>query len=140
MQLLQGPAGLHELQSEIVEQFRVSRWITTEAEIARCADQPGTEVVHPHAIYDDARGQRILGVDDRTRQFQPPAPIFERSFVAAAQTRQEARRRQRTRVVGIAAEEYMRRNRVRQIFYGHRARGRAVIRGLRQHRVVADAD
>src|SRR4029453_11982898 len=103
---LEGPGRLHELQCEIVEKFRVSWRIATETEIARCADQPSTEVVHPNAIDDDAGRQRILWVNDGTCQFQPPTAILECFFVTAAQTRQEVRRCQRTGIVGIAAEEY----------------------------------
>ena len=73
-------------------------------------------------------------------QFQPPAPIVVHSFVAAAKTGQKARRRQRARIVGIATDEYMRGHGMRQIFNSHGAWGRAVIGGLRQQGVVANAN
>ena len=116
------------------------RRIAAEAEIAWCAHQPKTKVVHPDAVHDDTRRQRILGVDDGARQFQPAAPIGVPFFVAAAKTGQEAWRRQRARIVGIATDEYMRGHGMRQIFNSHGAWGRAVIGGLRQQGVVANAN
>ena len=77
MQFLQGPAGFDELHRQVVEQFRVSRRIAAEAEIARRADDAEPEMMHPHAIDDHARGERVGGIDDGLRQFEPPAAVVE---------------------------------------------------------------
>ena len=53
---------------------------------------------------------------------------------------QEPRRRGRARVIRIPADKDMPGRRRRQVFDGHRPRRRAVIGGLREHRVVPDAN
>ena len=127
-----------ELHRQVVEQFRMGGRIAAEAEIARRADDSETEVMHPHAIDDHARGDRVCGIDDGLRQFETPAAVAEQLVVSAAETTQEARRRQRARVIRIPAEKDVPGRRRRQIFDGHRPRRRAIVGGLGQHRIVAD--
>ena len=81
------------------------RRIATESEVARCANQSRSEVVHPDTIHDDARGERIIWIDDSACEFQPSAAVTEELVLAASQARQKTCRRERTRVTGVATKE-----------------------------------
>ena len=53
------------------------RRLAEQAEVARRADEAEAEMVLPDAVDHDARGQRIVLVGDRVRQFQPAAALRE---------------------------------------------------------------
>src|SRR4029078_6635101 len=104
-QLLHGPAGVDDLDSEVIEQFRVGRWIAAKTEIAGCPDNSEPKMMHPHPIDDHARGEGISGIDDGLRQFEAAAAVLEDFVVFASQAAQEPRRRGRTRVIRIPTDK-----------------------------------
>ena len=65
MELLDRPTLFHKTRGQIIEQFGMSRRIGPQTEIARGPDQWRAEMIHPNAIDEDARSQRIVRIDDR---------------------------------------------------------------------------
>ena len=76
VQLLEAPAILHEPRGEVIEQRLVGRFIATEAEVARCADDGLAEVPAPHAIDDDAGGEGVVFAGDGLRELEASAFVF----------------------------------------------------------------
>src|SRR5262245_43404752 len=113
--------------------------IAAKAEIAGRADDAGSEVMHPDTINYVARGKRVRRINDGTRYIQPAGAIAEHLLIAAAETAQEVRRRERSGVVGITPHEDMHRLRIRDILDRHGTRRRPVVGSLGQHAVVPDA-
>ena len=90
------------------------RRITAHAEVARRAHQSKAEVMHPHAIHHHPGGQGVFRIDDLARQLESSAAFVEGLVVATAETGEEARSRQRSGIIRIAAQENVRRFRIRQ--------------------------
>src|SRR5215468_5766445 len=65
------PAAFDELDRQPVEQFGMGRALTSRAEVFRRRYQSSAEILLPDAIDDDARGQRVVSVDDPFRQAEP---------------------------------------------------------------------
>ena len=125
MQLLERPAARDELTRQMIEQFRVSRSFASQSEIAGRSHQTGSEVVHPDAIDDDSRGERVVGTGNRPREFQPSAAVLKRLPLAASQRGQELSRRDLTGMAGVAANENVRVRRRPRVFQRHRVRSRS---------------
>src|ERR1043166_4242831 len=64
--MLQAPAMSHEVGGQPIEEVRMSWFLAGHAEIGRGADQAASEMMHPDAIDDDPRQQRIIGADEPT--------------------------------------------------------------------------
>ena len=62
------PAVVHEIDGEPVEQLGMRRALALEAEIIRCAHQPGTEEHLPHLIHKHAGSERVLLRRDPLRE------------------------------------------------------------------------
>ena len=75
MQCFQGPAGIHETDRQIIEQFWMGRTVTQLAKIAGGSYQTESEVTSPYSIDDHARGERIVSRCDRCGQFRPAASL-----------------------------------------------------------------
>ena len=67
-QLLHGPAIVHELRGQPVQQFGMRRHAAAMAEIAGRRHQALPEVILPDAVDHHARGQRIVFAGDPVRQ------------------------------------------------------------------------
>src|ERR1044071_4308096 len=85
------------------------RRIGTQPEVAGCADQSGAEMTEPDAIYQDPRGEGIVGTGDGPGEFEPAAAVG-REWLAprGGGHREEMARRFRARVIRIAADEDVR--------------------------------
>src|SRR6266480_139798 len=64
MQLLDAAAVSQEIAGEPVEQFRVRRAITVEAEVVRRTDKASAEMIVPDAVDQDASRERIVRAGD----------------------------------------------------------------------------
>ena len=78
MQFFQAPAAFHEFDRQPVEQFRMRRLFTQPPEIARRADDPPAEVVHPDPVDQDARDKRMLATGQVAGISQAAAGVVER--------------------------------------------------------------
>ena len=67
MQFLNGPAVIDEVRRQPIKQLGVRRLFRHVAEVIRRGNNPGTEVVQPHAINHHARGQGIGTAGNRNR-------------------------------------------------------------------------
>ena len=72
VQRFQPPAVVQQAAREEVEQFGVRRRAAEEAEVARGVDDPGTEVVLPHAVGEDAGREWVALGRDPARERQAP--------------------------------------------------------------------
>ena len=59
VELLDGPAVLHELDGQVVQQFRMAGAIPGGSEVTQAPNEARPEVVMPDAIHDHTRSQRI---------------------------------------------------------------------------------
>ena len=75
VELLERPAALDEAARQPVEKLGMGGFTADRAEVARRVDDAAAEVPVPDAVDDDSRGERVLGVGDPARQFEPPARI-----------------------------------------------------------------
>src|SRR5688572_19915297 len=113
MELLETPPALHELDGEPVQQFGMGRLLTHLAEIVDCRHDAAAEVMVPHPVDDDARGQRILRRRDPLGERETAArglAVRARDFrgvLAVERHLDEPRLHQRTTAVWIAADEEM---------------------------------
>ena len=71
-ELLHRPALLlHETCCEMVEQFTMRRRLAEHSEIIHGRHDAASEKMVPHAVHDDAGGERIRRVGDLAREFEP---------------------------------------------------------------------
>jgi hypothetical protein len=66
-----GLCRIHELDRQPIEQFRVRRKPTLDAEVVLGLDQPAAEELLPGAVDDDPRGERVVGGDEPFCEFEP---------------------------------------------------------------------
>ena len=62
---------MHELRREPVEQLRMRRRRSLRAEVLAGLDEAAAEELLPGAVDRDARGQRVLLVDEPAREAEP---------------------------------------------------------------------
>ncbi len=106
VQLFEAPSILHEPRGEVIEQRLIRGFVTTEAEVARCADDGLAEVPAPHAIDDDADGERIVFAGDGLGELEATAFVFREGLGRDAFERgDELAWGFRTGRVGVAADE-----------------------------------
>ena len=79
MHMLQRPVVIHQLASQPVEQFRMSRCDTGFAEIAGSRHQSLSEVELPQSIHDHSRRERVVFGCHPLSQRQS-ALLFRRGF------------------------------------------------------------
>ena len=86
VQVLQAPAGLHELDGQPVEQFGMGRGLAVEAEVEDRLDQRRAEVPHPDVIDRDPGRQRVVRIGDpaRARASRRPVLVAGRTGVSGA--------------------------------------------------------
>lgn len=70
MHLLERPAAPDELAREPVEELRVRGRAALRAERVRRLDNALAEVMHPNAVRDDARGERVIRAGNPLCQLQ----------------------------------------------------------------------
>ena len=140
VEFFERPAGGDEVDGEGIEEFGMGGQIAAEAEVAGGGDEAGAEVVHPDAVDEDAGGERVVGVDEGLGEFEAAGAVGKGLLVAAAEAGEGAGRGECAGVVGVAAEEDVGGFRGRQVFDGHGAGRGAVVGGLGEHGVVADAE
>src|SRR6476659_4787896 len=75
-------------------------------QIVRRAHETFPEVMHPHAVDYDARGQWVAFARDRLCQFQASAPLLERGGLAAAEDLEKVARNNFTTVLGLPTNEH----------------------------------
>src|SRR5262245_9624730 len=69
MQLFKGPPGImHEPMSEPIQQFRVSRGVTHQTKVVRCAHKAVAKMLLPDTVDDHARSQRVDGTNEPLAQ------------------------------------------------------------------------
>src|SRR5688572_5589998 len=88
----------------MIEQLRMRRRITRGAEVVDGAHQAFTHQPAPHAVHDDARGERVVVTGNPFGQFQPATLIDgERWRLPAMRSGQETARDLSAKVVYAAA-------------------------------------
>src|SRR6516165_10691130 len=92
MHCLDGPAALHELPCEVVEQFRMARGIGAQPEVIGSRHQSGTEMMEPNAVHHHPRRERVLPVGDRLSELKSTAALLEWSLLAPGQDGQKLSR------------------------------------------------
>jgi hypothetical protein len=63
--------GEHEFERQPIEQFRMRRQRALDAEVVLGFDQTFAEVLLPHAVHEDAGGQRVLRRHQPFREIEP---------------------------------------------------------------------
>ena len=121
VQFFQRPAVFHHAGREPVEQFRLDRRFAPRAEVTGRRHESRTEMMQPHAIRDDARGERIFPRSDGLREFQPAAALRE-GLRVAAEKGGEPPGHHFAGAAGIAADEHMRSDRLGPVAKDVRAR------------------
>ena len=111
--------------------------VASQSEIARRTHHAGSEMVHPYAVDDNARSQRIILACDCLCKIQATASIPEIRGLTPRQAAQKMSRRFNTRVIRISAHEHMRRLRFGNILYHHCAWSTAIVSIQSPHRVIA---
>ena len=76
MQFFNVPAVLNEILREPIKQFGMRWQFSLAAEIFRCRNNSATEMHFPNAIHHDARGKRILFINEPLRQPKPVLRII----------------------------------------------------------------
>src|SRR5262245_6775640 len=71
MNVFYAPAAFDEFYRQPVEQFGMGRALASRAEILGRRYQSLSEILLPYAVDNDARGQRIVPVNDPFRQAEP---------------------------------------------------------------------
>ena len=109
---LDAPAALDELLREKVEQLRMSRSRTANAEIRRSLDQPASEMMLPNAIDHYTRGEWILRISDPISQLSPATFVLARAYLDQLQrsgglspARLTAVRGELSRIEGLGAAQ-----------------------------------
>src|SRR5687767_3075955 len=90
-------------------------------EIIGRAHNAATEMIAPDAIYDDARGERILRIDDPLREFRTRCPRIGRQLrrTVGQQHAERPHAHSLALVLIVAARQYVNRTRLLEvIFYG----------------------
>ena len=82
---LHAPSAFDKSQGQPVQQFRVTRRLGAQTEIARRLHEPPAEMMLPNPIHHHARGQRIRTARHGFRQFEPATPLLEWGVVASTQ-------------------------------------------------------
>ena len=68
VQTLYVPTGLHELRGEPVEQLRMCRYRSAQAEVLRRVHKTGSKEQLPEPIHGNAGGQRVARTNQPLRQ------------------------------------------------------------------------
>ncbi len=97
MQLLKAPALTYELVGQPVEQFRVCRGRTQLSEVRRRLHQALAEVMHPDAVHEDSRNQRMLSGGQPTGELQPATCAGQTVVIQFEQATFAVRRSKRQR-------------------------------------------
>src|SRR5882757_9534282 len=74
-QLLGGPAVANKLPGQIVEQLRIRRTVSHDAEVVDRRDDALTEQVCPDTVHRDPRGKRVLRTCQPIRQLRSATPL-----------------------------------------------------------------
>src|SRR5262249_45173462 len=80
-------------------------WIAARAEIARREDDWLAEVVGPDPVDEDARGERVVGRNDRLRQLETTASVGKWLTLAAGHDRGHLARDMSAGVIRITPEK-----------------------------------
>src|SRR5207247_2418876 len=88
MQLLDGPAMLHEPRGQPVEQFRVRRLAAHFSEVVRRGNQSATKMLLPDTVDEHTGSQGIIGADQPAREREPATfpRRWDRSVATALST------------------------------------------------------
>src|SRR5580658_5964949 len=98
MQALDRPVVGHERRCEVVEQLGMRGRGGPHPEIAGRLNERLPEMMHPNAVDEYARGERIVSRGDRSSQIQATAAVSERQLVITGQNPQELSRHRLTRL------------------------------------------
>src|SRR5262245_61784371 len=121
MQMFHAPMAANEFASEPIEQFRMSRRVAAQAEVAGRGYQTLAKMMQPTPIHEDPRGERMLG--DGPGQLEPPAPA-RKDALMRLQGREEPARNGRPGPAGVAALKDSGLEGHRQLLERHRPRRR----------------
>ena len=128
LQLLQRPTLFHQSIGQVIEQVLSHRSLGAHSKVTWTIDQRSGEQVHPDAVGDHSRCQRVIPRDDGLRQIQTTAATFERFRFRSRDQRHETTGDFVTRPPRIASNEDSRRDRLSPISQHH---GSAKLRGGR---------
>ena len=116
------------------------RRIGAHPEIARRADESRAEMMHPDAVHEHARGQRIVTRHDGLRELQPPAGIGrERRALLARDHFKKLALHVGAGRAGVAANEHTRRTGLGAVEHRHRARRCAGMKAIHGSDVAPEA-
>ena len=124
--MFERPSVFYEIRGEPIEQFGMARQLAAQAEVARRVDEAPPKMPRPHAVDDDARGERVVGRGDGAGQLKAAAAVLEGLAFGVGEHLEELPRDGLAALMWIAALENhrgMRRVDVRQY---HRAWRRAL--------------
>ena len=96
---------MHECPREIIEKCRVRGRIAARAEVRRRGDEWFPEVMHPHPVDDDTRGERIVRCGNRCRQLQTSAALSKLTTLGTGKHLEELPRRGIAKAHWVAAHE-----------------------------------
>ena len=68
---------LNEINSKPVEQPGMAGRVAAQTEVTGGGDKALSEMPCPHAIYDDARGERVVSRGNSASQFKASAAVLE---------------------------------------------------------------
>jgi len=102
-QLFDRPPFRDESLGQVVEQFRMRRCLAQLAKVIRRGDKAATKHVMPDTVHDHARGQRIVRMQHRLRQFQSTG-VLGRKWLGIDHL-EESARHGLSRLLVIAANE-----------------------------------
>ena len=128
VQLLQGPAVVHEAHRQPVEQLGVRGLLRHVAEVVGGRDDAGAEVMEPDAVDEHAGRQRVGAVGDGQRQLPAAAAFVEGLAVGAGEDLEELARGDGALLVAVAAQVDVGVAGLLGVGDGHRGAGAARVR------------
>ena len=89
-QLFDRPCFGDESLGQVVEQFRMRRCLAQLSEVVGRGDEAAAKHVMPDTVHDHARGQRVVRMQHRLRQFQSTG-VFSRKRLGIDRLKESAR-------------------------------------------------
>ncbi len=89
VQFLERPAVLHQPPGEVVQQFRMARWIGAQTKIVGSRHQAGAKMMEPDAVNDHPACEGILLAGNRSGQLKSAATMDKRLPLVPRQDRKK---------------------------------------------------
>ena len=128
--LLDRPAAFDEGGGHPVEELGVARGFGHITEVIRRGHDADAEVVHPEAIHQDARGERIGATGNSQGEFAAAAAFVERQAVGASEHLEELARGHGATLITVTADIHVAVTRLLDVGDHHRRAGAAGVRDV----------